>query len=685
MTTSVYDTDDNGTVDDAETVNNLTVETAVPSGALFTDTQLTDAEVETIVTNAGFLTTEVDGSISNELVSAFEINGANLELTDAGGTIQIPVSSFGDGFEANTDNQTATEVGVTPGGNLAANNVQAALLELDGDITTATATIADDAVTTAKIADGAVTDAKITDVDFSKINNADAGIGALGYIKTETDDQTATEVGVTPGGNLAANNVQAALLELDGEITAVPGSPWNTSGSDVNYTAGNVGIGISSPTRTFDILGDDASFVTAQITNTNSDGSASFEIANDNRSYDLGVGGSTGSFANSFYIYDWDTDIQRLVMSPTEFFIHNPNGEKVISVDEFDDVTIGEETSAGSSLYVYGTISALDGYLSHDVAGTTPLLTLANSSGDVSTEFIGGTLDYSIGIDDSQNNSFRIAQSSDFIDGASQEGIWLENVGEVGINTSSPQSQLHVRGRTDTGLGVILATNSSDQTVFRVENDGDISINAALISTDADVGDPYTNTFGTIRSTNSGLLYVDTYDWGFWSGVDASNVTTSYNVEVDGDLLCTGTFTDISDRRLKENLIDITNAGEKLKALKGYSYNMIGDSAMTREYGLMAQDVQKVLPYAVSIIDPDNDYLGLSYVQLIPVLVEAHKEQQDSIEALQKELVVLKESLASSESSKASLEEKLEKQATDIAEIKIALGLGTEIAIGDKK
>jgi hypothetical protein len=45
MLKSVYDTNANGIVDNAEKVNNLTVETAVPAGAVFTDTVFDDTDI----------------------------------------------------------------------------------------------------------------------------------------------------------------------------------------------------------------------------------------------------------------------------------------------------------------------------------------------------------------------------------------------------------------------------------------------------------------------------------------------------------------------------------------------------------------------------------------------------------------------------------------------------------------
>ena len=72
--------------------------------------------------------------------------------------------------------------------------------------------------------------------------------------------------------------------------------------------------------------------------------------------------------------------------------------------------------------------------------------------------------------------------------------------------------------------------------------------------------------------------------------------------------------------------------------IKGLSYNMINDSNKVREYGVIAQDVQAVFPEMVTTVDPENGYLGVAYIQLIPVLLEATKEQQAIIEAQKKEI-----------------------------------------------
>ena len=61
---------------------------------------------------------------------------------------------------------------------------------------------------------------------------------------------------------------------------------------------------------------------------------------------------------------------------------------------------------------------------------------------------------------------------------------------------------------------------------------------------------------------------------------------------------------------------------------------MIGEPSEDIEYGLLPQDVEIYFPEMVSIIDEEG-HKGLSYIQLIPILIEGFKEQQLIIEELQ--------------------------------------------------
>ncbi|MBN2635083.1 MAG: tail fiber domain-containing protein [Prolixibacteraceae bacterium] len=107
-----------------------------------------------------------------------------------------------------------------------------------------------------------------------------------------------------------------------------------------------------------------------------------------------------------------------------------------------------------------------------------------------------------------------------------------------------------------------------------------------------------------------------------------------------------------SDRRLKENFSDIEKPLEKLLQVKGLKYDFINqgnDSLLNDQQkqeqadmrkdrlGFVAQDLEKLFPEAV-LYDKDADKYYIEYNAIIPVIVEAMKEQQAQIEELKSEL-----------------------------------------------
>jgi hypothetical protein len=98
-----------------------------------------------------------------------------------------------------------------------------------------------------------------------------------------------------------------------------------------------------------------------------------------------------------------------------------------------------------------------------------------------------------------------------------------------------------------------------------------------------------------------------------------------------------------SDERLKENLVPIADAISKVSALRSVIGNFIADKNKTPRPFLIAQDVQQVLPEAIGKSEIDGkEYLGVSYTDVIPLLVAAIKEQQALIVSMRNELDALK-------------------------------------------
>jgi len=112
-----------------------------------------------------------------------------------------------------------------------------------------------------------------------------------------------------------------------------------------------------------------------------------------------------------------------------------------------------------------------------------------------------------------------------------------------------------------------------------------------------------------------------------------------------GEIRATGTITGYySDDRLKTRTGNIENALEKVLSLDGFHYHAnetasaLGYDSSKQEVGLSAQQVQAVLPEIVVPAPIDATYLTIHYERMIPLLVEAIKEQQKQIEELKAKL-----------------------------------------------
>jgi hypothetical protein len=86
-----------------------------------------------------------------------------------------------------------------------------------------------------------------------------------------------------------------------------------------------------------------------------------------------------------------------------------------------------------------------------------------------------------------------------------------------------------------------------------------------------------------------------------------------------------------SDKNLKSNIKPIETPLQKLNQITGVSFDWNAESGHTgSEYGVVAQDVEKVLPLAVTT--RDNGYKAVKYDNLIPLLIESIKELNKKIE-----------------------------------------------------
>ena len=97
-------------------------------------------------------------------------------------------------------------------------------------------------------------------------------------------------------------------------------------------------------------------------------------------------------------------------------------------------------------------------------------------------------------------------------------------------------------------------------------------------------------------------------------------------LHVVGDIQYTGVITDVSDRRLKKNVAPLSLAMPKIRKMKTYQYVMRDDPDEEVEFGLMAQDLQEILPEVVKPLDKNSDYFGVNYIGLIAWTIKALQE-----------------------------------------------------------
>ena len=127
-------------------------------------------------------------------------------------------------------------------------------------------------------------------------------------------------------------------------------------------------------------------------------------------------------------------------------------------------------------------------------------------------------------------------------------------------------------------------------------------------------------------------------------------------LKVNGKMYATKFITS-SDARLKTDIRALNNALDTVLSLQGKQYRLIDESVNQTDIGLIAQDVEKVLPQIVS--QSEDGYKAIAYQSLTAVLIEAIKEQQGQFTA---EMTSQQEQIATLEKENTYLKAVMAKQ-----------------------
>jgi len=111
--------------------------------------------------------------------------------------------------------------------------------------------------------------------------------------------------------------------------------------------------------------------------------------------------------------------------------------------------------------------------------------------------------------------------------------------------------------------------------------------------------------------------------------LNATNVHIGGDVTLDNNLIIGGNITSTSDKRLKENIIPLSDCLSKINKISGYSFTRNDLQDTNKKYlGLIAQEVEEVFPELVT--EKDN-IKSINYQSFTAILLECIKELNDTI------------------------------------------------------
>ena len=183
----------------------------------------------------------------------------------------------------------------------------------------------------------------------------------------------------------------------------------------------------------------------------------------------------------------------------------------------------------------------------------------------------------------------------------------------------------------DFSYNVMLGTYSGDA------NTGDRNVFIGYSAGQNNTGEKniFIGAFAGYNETGSNKLYID--NTGTSSPLIYGDFSSN-DIKINGDLTVTGTITELSDRRYKTEIEPVKNALQKIQTIDAVYYRWDKEThpelvvSGEREIGVIAQDVEKVFPELVKT--DENGFKSVNYAKLSAALLQAVKEQQQTINTI---------------------------------------------------
>lgn len=484
------------------------------------------------------------------------------------------------------------------------------------------------------------------------------------YTISSTDN--VNDADASPTNEIQALSLSGNTLSLSqggGAVSLAPfTSPWSTSGSNLYFNTGNVGIGDNSPASTFTVGNGD------KLQIHGNDGDISF--SDDQGS--MRFPNSSGDNAPMIQMFQSGTN------NSTRMFLAHSAGFSNWGI-KYND-TSDAFTWIGDNIPVFHV--GLAGTQRVGVGTENPTakfhVNTNSSTGFGHIKLTETQFDYSrITMNNNIHNNFwDVAARTDTNLTNAVFNIYHSDAGDilsvsarkrVGINDASPAYPLEINGNGD--ARTVNVYNDLPPTNTSTFNYGII----CNLSQTTNTGFPRLfNLYGFSTDSDSYLSYgaygsaanASNFNYGLYGVAATSN---GYAVYASGNMYCSGAYV-TSDAKLKTDIRPIASGLKDIMALKPktYKYDTRQYDFMNlpegEQFGFLAQDIEELFPtltkktfqaYEEPLSDtPEGqgiEFKAVNYIALIPVMVAAIQEQQEIIAAQKNELLAFEQRLANLE------------------------------------